>query len=42
MGVDQLVPILQKLDTEVLFAVLDVTLDIDGKLAVSDGAPFYI
>jgi hypothetical protein len=42
MGVDRLAPILQKLDTEVLFAVLDVALDIDGKLAVNDGAPFYI
>jgi hypothetical protein len=35
-------PILQRLDTEVLLSVLDVTLDIDGKLAVTDDQMFYI
>ncbi len=33
---------LQKLDEEVFFAVLDVALDIDGKLAVSDERAVYI
>jgi hypothetical protein len=42
MGVDSLAAILQKLDTEVLFAVLDVALDVDGKLAVSNRTPIYI
>ncbi len=35
-------PVLQRLDKEVLFAVLDVALDIDGKLAVDDEQPIYI
>ncbi len=42
MGVDSLGAILQKLDTEVLFAVLDVALDIDGQLAVSNRMPVRI
>jgi hypothetical protein len=36
MGVDTLGAILQKLDTEVLLAVIDVALDVDGQLAVFD------
>jgi hypothetical protein len=35
-------PILEKLDTEVLFAILDAALDIDGQLAVSGRMPIYI
>lgn len=35
MGLDSLGPILQKLDTEVLFAVIDVALDVDMQLAVT-------
>lgn len=42
MAVDHLIPILQKLEKEVFFAVLDVALDIDGKVAVCDGEPFFI
>jgi hypothetical protein len=38
----QLGPILQKLDTEVFFGILDVALDIDGVLAVTDQRPVYI
>jgi hypothetical protein len=42
MSTVQLGPILQKLDQEVFFAILDVALDIDGKLAVADEHPIYI
>jgi hypothetical protein len=38
---DAIAPILQKLDKEILLAILDVALDIDGKLAVGE-EPIYI
>jgi hypothetical protein len=36
------VTLLQRLDDEVFYAILDVGLDIEGELAVSDNQPFYI
>jgi hypothetical protein len=39
---DSLAPILQRLEDELFFAVLDVALDIEAELVISDSQPLYI